>query len=155
MSDSEVASQQLPQISVLEMQRHAPRGVEGRAIPHSDKVTIIKARFEAALIALIVCLNLAFSTVESVWFISLLSVISNLVGSAYHLPTSHNTIASWVKQSCREKKTKIKALLAKSRSRVHLSFDIWTSGNHHAFTAVVAHFCSPLFAIESILIGFR
>lgn len=92
---------------------------------------------------------------ESCWFIALLTTISNLVGNIIRLPTSHNTISSWVKQAYEDKRATVKKLLASSLSKIHLSFDNWSSGNHLAFTAIVAHFCSPTFSIESILIGFR
>jgi hypothetical protein len=32
---------------------------------------------------------------------------------------------------------------------------LWTSANHKSFLAVVVHYCSPAFKIESVLIGFR
>lgn len=44
-------SQPKLQQSVVELQRHAPRVIEGRAISQSDKNTIIKAKFEEALVA--------------------------------------------------------------------------------------------------------
>ena len=155
--DDSTAMTSLPtgQRSVIELQRHAPRIIEDRAISQSDRNTLIKAKFEDALIAFIVCLNLSFRTVESYWFIALLTTISNLIGNTIRLPTSHNTISSWVKQSYKDKRARVKKLLASSLSKIHLSFDNWSSGNHLAFTAVVAHFCSPAFSIESILIGFR
>lgn len=148
-------SQPKLQQSVVELQRHAPRVIEGRAISQSDKNTIIKAKFEEALVACIVCLNLSFRTVASYWFIALLTTISNLVGNTIPLPTSHNTISSWVKQGYKDKRAIVKKLIASSLSKIHLSFDNWSSGNHLAFTAVVAHFCSPAYSIQSILIGFR
>jgi hypothetical protein len=116
-------SRQAPQMSVVELQRHAPRIIEERGISQSDKNTIIKAKFEEALIAFIVCLNLSFRTVESYWFVALLTTISNLVGNTIRLPTSHNTISSWVKQSYKDKRVLIKRLLHSSRSKIHLSFD--------------------------------
>jgi hypothetical protein len=146
---------QMPQLSVIELQRHAPQIVEARNISHSDKRTIINAKFEEALIAFIVCLNLSFQTVESYWFIALLTTISNLVGNTIRLPTSHNTISSWVKQSFKNKRVTVTKFLASSLSKIHLSFDNWSSRNGLAFTAIVAHFCSPSYLIESILIGFR
>ena len=48
----------------------------------------------------------------------------------------------------------MKKLLVSAKLKVHLSFDNWLSGNHLAFIAIVAHFCSPSYSIESILIGF-
>jgi len=148
-------SQPTFQQSVVELQRHAPRVIEGWVISQSDKNTIIKAKLEEALVACIACLNLSFCTVESYWFIALLTTISNLVGNTIRLPTSHNTISSWVKQGYKDKRATVKKLLASSLSKIHLSFDNWSSGNHLAFTAVITHFCSPAYSIQSILIGFH
>jgi hypothetical protein len=72
-------SRQAPQMSVVELQRHAPRIIKERGISQSDKNTIIKAKFEEALIAFIVCLNLSFRTVESYWFVALLVARSTQV----------------------------------------------------------------------------
>jgi hypothetical protein len=112
----------MPQLLVIELQRHAPRIVKAREISHSDKNTIIKAKFEEALVAFIICLNLSFRTVESYWFIALLTTISNLIGNTIRLPTSHNTISSWVKQSYKDKRVTVIKSLASSRSKIYLSF---------------------------------
>lgn len=96
---------QTPQQSVIELQRHAPQILEARALSQTDRTTLIKAKFEDALIAFIVCLNLSFSTVESPWFIALLTTTSNLVGNSIHLPTSHNTVTSWAKTLYYESKS--------------------------------------------------
>ena len=111
------------QQSILELQRHAPRIVEERSISQSDKHTIIRAKFEEALVAFIICLNLSFRTVESYWFLALLTTISNLVGNIIQIPTSHNIIASWVKQAYKDKRGTVKKLLASAKSKIHLLFN--------------------------------
>ena len=61
-----------------------------------------------------------------------------------------------VQDTFHEKRLKIKGLLQKSYSVIHLSFDLWTSPNNLAFAAIVAHFrSSATKKIESIVIGFR
>jgi hypothetical protein len=49
----------------------------------------------------------------------------------------------------------VKELLQKARSNIHLLFNLWTSDNHYAFNAVVAHFVSADFKVTSILLAFR
>ena len=42
-----------------------------------------------------------------------------------------------------------------ARSRIHLSFDLWTSRNYHNFYAVIAHFVTQKYSVKTALIGFR
>lgn len=121
----------------------------------SNKNTIIKAKFKKALVTCIVCLNLLFCTVKSYWFIVLLTTILNLVNNTICLPASHNTILSWVKQGYKNKRATVKKLLALLLFKIHLSFNNWSSENHLMFTAVIAHFCSPAYSIQLILIDFH
>jgi hypothetical protein len=144
-----------PQQSLQQMLQHQPQVAQSRQLAQADKLALQKLKFTEALIAFIVVLNLSFSIVESPWFAAMLITISDLVGLKGFLITSHNTVASWVQENFLARRKKLKNLLASSKSRVHLSFDLWTSGNHKAFTAVVAHFCTPSNKIESILLGFR
>jgi len=49
----------------------------------------------------------------------------------------------------------VKNQLHASKSRIHLSFDLWTSPNHFAIVSVVAHYMGPKFRVETTLLGLR
>jgi hypothetical protein len=108
------------------MLQHQPQVTQSRQLAQADKLALQKLKFTEALIAFIVVLNLSFSIVESPWFAAMLITISDLVGLKGFLITSHNTVATWVQENFLARRKKLKNLLASSKSRVHLSFDLWT-----------------------------
>jgi hypothetical protein len=49
----------------------------------------------------------------------------------------------------------VKQRLALAKSKIHISFDLWTSPNIHAIIAVVAHFLSPELQLRHVLLAVR
>ncbi len=94
--------------------------------------------FKDALIALVVLCQLSFHLVVDQIFVEFLKTIFPLIEDI--LPSSSNTIRAWVLSSFKDRKAKIIGVLARSRSIVHLSFDLWTSPNHLALLGIVAHY---------------
>jgi hypothetical protein len=77
-----------PQTSIaVQLQRHRPQALQDLPITDSDRRLIQEKKFKAALVAFICCCHIAFSIVESRWFIALLSTLSNLVAEL--VPNSH------------------------------------------------------------------
>lgn len=109
--------------SVIELQRHAPQARP--QIAQGDTNVILKRTFEAALVAFICCAQIAFSIVENPWFAALLTSVSTFIPLV--LPTSHNTVRKWVIESYKQKKETVKAIVARAQSKIHLSFDLWSS----------------------------
>jgi hypothetical protein len=50
---------------------------------------------------------------------------------------------------------KVARMIANSRLRIHLSFDLWTSLNHLAVIIIVGHFMSQKYRVKSVLLAFR
>jgi hypothetical protein len=141
-------------MSIVErLQQHSPAGVESRPLAEADRKAIHTRKFEEALVAFICCVHIAFSIVENEFFVALLTALSTLV--PHVLPRSHNTVRELAVRSYQKRKVRVKELLQKARSNIHLSFNLWTSDNHYAFNAVVAHFVSADFKVTSILLAFR
>jgi hypothetical protein len=46
-------------------------------------------------------------------------------------------------------------IIALTKSKIHISFDLWTSPNIHAIIAVVAHFLSPELQLRHVLLAVR
>jgi hypothetical protein len=139
--------------SVIELQRHAPAASFRSELSDADNHIIMTSKFHSALISFICCTHSSFSIVESEYFQALLTTVSDKVPDL--LPTSHNTVKSWVVESYKQRKQQIRSLLRKSRSCIHLSFDGWTSDNQLPFLAVVGHFMSAKYTVDSILLAFR
>lgn len=72
-----------------------------------------------------------------------------------YLITSHKTISKWVQDDYQEARLRLISVLAKSQSRVHISFDAWTSPSDRAILGVSAHFLSADLKLCHALIGFK
>jgi hypothetical protein len=143
-----------PRTSIAaQLQRHSPQTLQDLDITDSDRRLIQEKKFKAALVAFICCCHIAFSIVENRWFITLLSTMSNLVAEL--MPASHTTVRKWMIESFYTNKSKIRTRLHQARSNIHLSFDLWTSGNYYSFNAIIAHFVDTDYKIKTALIGFR
>jgi len=134
-------------------QQHAPAQVDSRLLAEGDKMVIHKRKFEEALVAFLCCAHIAFNIVENEFFVALLTTSSNFLPDV--LPNSHNTAKDWAMVLYQKRKLRVKELLQKARSNIHLSFNLWSSPNHYSFNAVVAHFVTFDYKIASVLIGFR
>jgi hypothetical protein len=53
---------------------------------------------------------------------------------------SHTTLSDHIQKAYNERLVDIKKLLWLAKSKIHISCDIWQSGNDHSLLAVVAHF---------------
>ena len=72
-----------------------------------------------------------------------------------YLVSSPTTIRNWVKEEYLKTSLLLKSLLANSNSRIHLSFDIWTSPSSAAFISVCAHFLGKNLRLHYSLIAIR
>jgi hAT family C-terminal dimerisation region len=105
------------------------------------------------LIEWIVVMHITFSQVESEWFRRFLTVLSpNL---AEWIPRAGNTVRAWIITEFQRHQEAVKRELHTSKSRIHLSFDLWTSPNNMAFVGIVGHFMSSKFKVQNTLLGFR
>jgi len=52
-------------------------------------------------------------------------------------------------------KATIKECLSLARSRIHISYDLWTSPNHKAMIAIVAHWMAEDYEVKSALLAIR
>ena len=109
----------------------------------------LKIRF----IEWIVVMHITFSQIESDWFRRFLAVLSPSL--AEWIPKAGNTVKAWVLAEFEERREDIKKELHASKSRIHLSFDLWTSPNHMSFVGVVGHFMSSQYKVETVLLGLR
>jgi hypothetical protein len=71
------------------------------------------------------------------------------------LISSHSTISKWVQDDYQEARLRLESQLARSQSRIHISFDTWTSPSDRAILGVSAHFLSTEMKLRHALIGFK
>jgi hypothetical protein len=92
-------------------------------------------KFKELLIRWIVYCHIAFFQLENQYFRELLFFLNPALLS--HLPKAARTIRSWVMNAFISKKQQLKEDLHHSRSRISISFDLWTSPNPYAILGVV------------------
>jgi hypothetical protein len=71
------------------------------------------------------------------------------------IPSSHNTIKSWIEQSFDSKKDIVRKTLQSAKTRIHLSIDVWTSPNTHLVFAVCGHFINIDGQRQTLLLAYR
>jgi len=94
-------------------------------------------RFKLLLVHWIVFCHVAFLQVENEFFRDLLNFLNQ---SLCELLPSRNTFRGWVVAEFKKEKRRVRKELKKARSKIHLSFDLWTSPNFYSIAGIVAHF---------------
>ena len=110
-------------------------------------------KFRELLIRWIVQSQIPYSAVKSEAFRDLLLCLQP--GIERYLVRSHNTIASWVDEEYQKGRQVIKSQLQQSLSRIHFSFDIWTSPACTAILGICAHFLAPNLHLKHALIDLK
>jgi hypothetical protein len=110
--------------------------------------TVKRAPFEEALIAFFVVCQIALRLVADELFVGFLRIVYPSIDKL--LPGCGNTLRALVLEAFNKRKEHLKGVLARSVSKIHLSFDLWTSPNHLALLGVVAHFIDEFGQNQSV-----
>ena len=110
-------------------------------------------KFKELLIRWIVYCHIAFFQLENRYFRELLFFLNPALMN--HLPKAAKTIRSWVMTAFMSKKQQLREDLQRSRSRVSISFDLWTSPNPYAILGVVAMWIDASGKRRSTVLGMR
>ena len=73
----------------------------------------------------------------------------------FYLSINNTTLRNWIQKDFEKTKNKIKNMLRKSREKIHLSFDIWTSLNGYVLVGIVSHFVDNDYQVRAILLVIR
>jgi hypothetical protein len=110
-------------------------------------------RIRHSLIQWIVQCQIPFRGISNEYFQELLLCLQPSLGR--YIPTSHQTIADWVKEDFLEAKIYLNRQLLVAKSQIHLSFDIWTSPACRAIIGVCAHFLAPNLTLSHALLAIK
>lgn len=110
-------------------------------------------KFKELLIRWIVYCHIAFFQLENPYFRELLFFLNPALLN--HLPKAARTIRSWVLNAFISKKQQLRDDLHHSRSRISISFDLWTSPNPYAILGVVAMWIDATGKRRSTVLGLR
>ena len=106
--------------------------------------------FKSLLLRWIVHDNIAFRQVESEHFRTLIIYLeSHLSGN---IPT-RQTVKRWIMMEYQNCVEVIKAILANAESKIHISFDLWTSRSLLSLNGIVAHFLDKSLMPRTILLA--
>ena len=109
--------------------------------------------FHMYLMQWIVRHHVAFSMVEDEDFQAMITSCNS--GVADYLVQSGSTIRNWVEEEYLWAMTQVEQVLASSYSKIHISFDLWTSPNGIAFCGIVGHFVGQGHNAVSVLLGLK
>ncbi|KJZ70095.1 hypothetical protein HIM_10498 [Hirsutella minnesotensis 3608] len=110
-------------------------------------------RFKELLIRWVVYCHIAFFQLENQYFRELLFFLNPALLN--HLPKAAKTTRGWVMDAFLSKKQQLKEDLQRSRSRISISFDLWTSPNPYAILGVVAMWIDATGKRRSTVLGMR
>ncbi|KAG7403375.1 putative MFS-type transporter [Fusarium oxysporum f. sp. rapae] len=119
-------------VSVLDMQKWAAK----------RRPLIVESRadiFKRLLLGWITDANIPLHGVEHTLFRQLLAFLDDEFVVEV-LPTSGNTVRRWILQEFEEHTRMLKDEMNKALSKVHTSFDMWTSPNGIAILSVIAYY---------------
>lgn len=104
------------------------------SMPH----VYVHQAFQSAVVSFVVICQLSLSLMVNDLFVELLACIYPTISRI--LPLASDTIRRWVMDAFAKRKQRLIADIGRSQSRVHFSFDLWTSPNHLALMGVVGHY---------------
>lgn len=108
--------------------------------------------FKALLLAWIVEDNIAFQALESRRLHDILTYLNPTVDRRGCIPV-HKTIKRWISTAYSEHLGIVTEVLASSISKVHISFDLWTSRSLYAFCGINVHFLDSEHRYRTFLLG--
>jgi hypothetical protein len=120
-----------------------------QALIHSVSIP----RFRYHLLRWIVRRHISFTEVEDEDFQSILLELNTAI-KPYLI--SRNTIRNWAENEFLEAQQQIiTEILGTAVSRIHVSFDLWTSPNGYALCGIVAHFIGHQYSNQNVLLALK
>lgn len=98
-------------------------------------------------------MHIALVMIESESFREFIHIIAPALDT--FMVSSSNTIRNWIMKLFEKQTLVIKRKLARARTRIHISFDLWTSPNHRSLVGIVAHWLDEDLKKQDVLIGLR
>lgn len=117
------------------------------------KAAIDQSAFEEALVQFITRHNLSHRIVESPELRVLLLSINYMASSV--LPASHSSLPKLLQHTFTTHKRIVKDQLHGSRSKIHLSTDMWSAPSHTGYQAIVAHFITADGSLSKALLALK
>ena len=114
--------------------------------------TINMEKFRLLLLRLFVHCQLSYNLIEQSEFRELLQYIQPTIDR--YLP-SRNTIRTWVMNEFGEGRDAVRTAISTAKSRVHISFDMWTAPMGTPILGICAHFLNNAYELVHPLLALR
>jgi hypothetical protein len=108
---------------------------------------------EVLFVKFIAACNIPLRLVECQEFRAFLTYLNSDVDR--WLPSTHKTVRGWVMRQFEIEKEKIKVHLQNTKTKIHLSLDIWTSPNNKPILGIVAHYISDSGVLEQVVLAMK
>jgi hypothetical protein len=109
--------------------------------------------FKQLLIRWFVCCQLAFFMLENMMFRDFITYLNESLGAL--LPRAASTLRLWIMEEYKAQKQGLKDELLLAKSKIHLSFDIWTAGNWIAIISIWGYWIDRSGNRQRRLLAFR
>ena len=137
-----------PQITV-------PESVRSQLIDRSQSRQILPETIRQKLLRMIAVLHLPFSIVERDEFRDFCLYISPVLRGNNWLPKSGNSIKTWLVEFFLASQLVLIQLLLEVGSKIHVSFDLWSSPNHYSMLGIVYYFIDRNFKACIVILGLK
>jgi len=148
----ESSSQSDQEPSVLDMQRNAslkrPSPFQPSSVPQAKMM-----RLHELMTGYIVDYDLPFSTFENEYIQSLLRLMDPKL--AEQLSMGKTKMRTTLEKIFEQHKTTVQEELQTALTKIHISFDLWTSPNRMAFISIFGHYINKKQEYHSRLLAFR
>jgi hypothetical protein len=125
-----------------------------RPVSFSNLVTQVSVTaMNQALITWIILAHIALNCVENDAFRAFIQLLNpSLFEYLYHTGASIKVL---ILRDFAARKERVRQRLSKSKSKIHISFDLWTSSNSLAMLGIVAHYLDESLVSKSLIIAMR
>jgi hypothetical protein len=109
--------------------------------------------FKTLLLRWFVFCQMALFMLENMYFRELVTYLNKGLGGL--MPKASKTLRNWIMEAYENQKKQLAEELSFSRSKIHISFDIWTAGNWVGFLSVWAYWIDSSGDRQRRLLSFR
>lgn len=138
--------------SIVELLRLDPMDKKEQLLANELKRQFNPLYFQRLLVEWIVHDNLSFWTIESPRLRAIFEYLNPAVETT-QANLSHDTIRKRIVSLFQDHKETVREMLQASPGQIHISFDGWTSRNHHAMYGIVAHFLDEDYQPQKVVLS--
>jgi hypothetical protein len=141
---------------IISVEREGTPGDLDSSVPREQEIlnalaaSFDEKRFKQLLLRWIIYDNVSFRQVDSAPFRALITYLSKRAGDTLCCGV---TVKDWIMKTYVLHKDAVRQDLNDAVSKIHISFDLWTSGNCLSLNGVTAHYVNAKFDHQTLLLA--